>query len=177
MTEEWCRVPSFSRYEITRDGKLRRCVAVSPWHPAGVMLHPHNLQGYRAFDLIDDQGKKRKMALHRLLALTFLPPPPSPAHNEVAHWDGDKQNCALDNLRWATRGDNQRDRIRHGTGNTGSRNGTSKLNEAAVVEIRRRYVPGVVTQRELADEYGVSRRAVGMAISGAKWKHVTEATT
>jgi hypothetical protein len=41
-----------------------------------------------------------------------------------------------------------------------------------VREIRRRYSAGGVTHDALAAECGVSRRAIGQAITGKKWKHV-----
>lgn len=48
----------------------------------------------------------------------------------------------------------------------------SKLTPRDVLEIRERYVPRKVTQQSLAEEYGVSRRAVGHLLKGATWKNV-----
>ena len=46
--------------------------------------------------------------VHRLVAGAFLPPPPSEAHTQVNHEDGDPgNNCAV-NLAWVTRSENNR---------------------------------------------------------------------
>ncbi|AXV72811.1 hypothetical protein CJO75_01120 [Ralstonia solanacearum] len=55
-----------------------------------------------------------KTGIHRLVALTFLGPPPSRQH-EVAHNDGNRANNIVTNLRWATHAENVADTFRHGT--------------------------------------------------------------
>ena len=40
--------------------------------------------------------------VHRLVAQAFLPPPPSEAHTQVNHKDGDPANNHADNLEWVT---------------------------------------------------------------------------
>jgi hypothetical protein len=52
----------------------------------------------------------------------------------------------------------------------GERNGTAKLTEIQVREIRRRI--GTLSLRQLAKEYGVSHTAIRRAATGAKWGHV-----
>lgn len=44
--------------------------------------------------------------VHRLVAEVFLPPPPSPAHVEVNHVDGNPTNNHVDNLTWCTKAEN-----------------------------------------------------------------------
>ena len=44
--------------------------------------------------------------VHRLVADAFLPPPPSEAHTQVNHKDGDPANNCADNLEWVTRSEN-----------------------------------------------------------------------
>ena len=51
--------------------------------------------------------------------------------------------------------DNMRDMAEKGRSLAGSRNPNSKLTEEQVADIRHRYAAGGVTQRELADEFGV----------------------
>lgn len=43
---------------------------------------------------------KRNYLLHRLLAIAFIPNPENKP--TVNHRDGNRQNCSLDNLEWAT---------------------------------------------------------------------------
>lgn len=51
-----------------------------------------------------------------------------------------------------------------------------KLNTKQVIEIRRRYALGDVTQTALAKEFGVSRRAIGFIVTGQRWAHLLEFT-
>jgi hypothetical protein len=54
----------------------------------------------------------------------------------------------------------------------GEANGLSKLTEAKVREIRRRYVRGVVRQQDLAVEFGVTQPLIGAVVRRKVWKHV-----
>ena len=58
-------------------------------------------------------GAYKGATIHRLVLLAFEGPEPDGM--EVCHTDGNPANNRLDNLRWGTRGDNLRDRVRHGT--------------------------------------------------------------
>jgi DNA invertase Pin-like site-specific DNA recombinase len=53
----------------------------------------------------------------------------------------------------------------------GERNGMAFLSAEQVAEMRTRYEQGGVLQKELAAEYGVSRSAVQLVLSGAVWQH------
>lgn len=46
------------------------------------------------------------------------------------------------------------------------------LDEDQVREIRRRWATGLVTQKALAEEYGVSRALMSLLINRKRWKHV-----
>ena len=52
----------------------------------------------------------------------------------------------------------------------GSDNGSSKLTEAQVLEIRARYQSG--RAKQLASEYGVSTCTIYLIIRGANWRHI-----
>ena len=58
-------------------------------------------RGYRAVQLSDNNGKKKRHYIHRLVAYAFLGTPPSPTC-EVNHKDLDKTNNVVDNLEWCT---------------------------------------------------------------------------
>lgn len=57
-------------------------------------------------------GRSKVEAVHRLVCRAFHGDP-APGQ-EVAHWDDNKGNARADNLRWATRGENLKDRTRNG---------------------------------------------------------------
>lgn len=59
-------------------------------------------------------------------------------------------------------------------GNTtrGEKSASAKITEAQVVEIRRRYGEGNVTQSQLAAEFGMSQGSVGDIVRKRRWAHV-----
>ncbi len=54
----------------------------------------------------------------------------------------------------------------------GECNPAAKLTDDAVRAIRARYRAGGVTQKALADEYGVRFQAISKVVRGDRWKHV-----
>ena len=69
----------------------------------GIITEGTESGGYRSASI---SGKNH--AVHRLVALAFLPPPPSETHTQVKHKDGDPANNRADNLEWVTRSENVR---------------------------------------------------------------------
>ena len=114
-----------------------------------------------------DDGRRRNIGVNRLVLLTFVGPPPTLKH-EAAHWDGDGNNNALGNLRWATHAENEMDKVRHGTSNRGVRHRLAKLSESAVLTIRARVSAGE-KQCDLAREFGMSIHAVSAAVLRKSW--------
>lgn len=89
----------------------------------------------------------------------------------------DVRNCVNPgHLFLGNQSDNMRDREEKGRANRNPRKGEdyfgSKLSELKVKEIKERYKAGGVTMAELGREYGVSRPAVSLIISGRNWAHV-----
>lgn len=78
-------------------------------------------------------------------------------------------------FRYATPQENSNDRYEHGTMLAGSDVPSSKLTSEQVTEIRAEYGPharyrrGQVTQRYLAEKYGVTPHNIQMILSGQKW--------
>jgi hypothetical protein len=106
-------------YEVSRDGHVfsvahnwrgygRRELETSP-----------NVYGYPCVRLTVN-GRRKRIAVHRLVAMHYLPPRPSPTH-EIRHLDGDRNNSHADNLAWGTAKENADDRERHGRTSRGSR--------------------------------------------------------
>jgi hypothetical protein len=115
---------------------------------------------------------KRLHYVHVLVLTAFVGPRPS-RHHEAAHRDGDGINNRLSNLRWATYAEQHADKVRHGRALWGEAAPTAKLTAVQVKRMRRAYAAGGVTQRALADEYGVSRPAVELIVQRKRWKHIT----
>lgn len=99
-------------YEVTRDGKVFSLT--SNWRGYGrrELSQPLNAHGYPSVRLMIN-GKRKRLAVHVLVARDFLPERPSASH-EVRHLDGNKLNPNADNLAWGTAKDNADDRELHG---------------------------------------------------------------
>lgn len=175
--EEWRAIPGFDGYEVSDLGRVRsyrrhggrgRAIVekarIKKTHPGA--------NGYLCVTLQKPDGNRcSKYRVHALVAAAFLGP--RPEGMQVAHGDGDRNNARLDNLRYATALENAEDKRRHGTDTPGERNGTHKLTDSAVREIRRLRAQGAL-QRELAAWFGVSRSAIQFVVSGKHWAHVEE---
>ncbi len=99
-------------YEVTRTGEVYSLT--SNWRGYGKRLLRQTLNedGYPSVR-ITVNGKRRRYAVHKLVAERFLEAKPSPRH-EVRHLDGNKLNPSADNLAWGTQKQNADDRERHG---------------------------------------------------------------
>lgn len=106
-------------YIVTREGEVWS--TESNWRGYGVrsLRRDVNSHGYLRVRLTVN-GRRRVYLVHKLVALAFLPPCPSPAH-EVRHLDGNRQNNVAENIAWGTRKDNADDRERHGRTSRGER--------------------------------------------------------
>lgn len=172
--EEWRAVPGYENgYEVSSLGRVRS------WRVPGhanhrrktprLMKAVRKTEGYLVVTL-HRQMTEEQVAIHRLVLMAFVGPQPS--GTEGAHYDGDPSNNRLSNLRWATYGENQQDRRRHGRLPMGARVYNAKLDEKKVGDIRSRYAAGRATGTKLAREYGVSHSVIYRVINRRGWAHV-----
>lgn len=163
---EWRPFPGDCRYEVGSLGAVRNA-------QTGHVLKPW-LAGY-GYWYVQLGAKGIKTGIHRLVALSFLGPPPSPLH-EVAHNDGDRNNNALTNLRWATHAENVADSFRHGTARVpvfrGQHHPRATLSDSEVREIRNRHTGRRGEQIRLAQEFRVSRYVIHHILRGETWQHL-----
>jgi hypothetical protein len=75
-------------------------------------------------------------------------------------------------LSWKTRKENEKDKIRHGTLNRGSKVHNAKLTEAQALEIAK--LKGEFKQSDLAKMYGVSVAVIAHIHSGGTWLSFTD---
>lgn len=95
----------------------------------------------------------------------------------VCHHCDNKTCCNPKHLFLGTAADNAADRAGKGRNadKRGERNGRSKLTAKQVLEIRRCYSAGGVTQRELADEFGIAAQSqISNIVHRHRWKHLPE---
>lgn len=83
----------------------------------------------------------------------------------------DNPSCVNPNhLFLGTHQDNATDRDQKGRGASGECSGMSKLTWEQVREIRKRYIPRIVSQPKLAKEYGVTHTLIGYIVRNEIWK-------
>lgn len=154
---EWRSIPSFPAYEASDEGQIRRVgkTRCQKPHPVG--------RGYLRVHL---HGNIRAR-VNRLICETFHGQAPGEEY-EAAHIDGDLTNNRPSNLRWATRRENEDDKLRHGTILRGENNANSRLTADLVRLIRS--TRG--TQRDLADRFGVCQRTINVILNHKGWTHV-----
>lgn len=115
MAEAWRPVPGYEgRYEVSDRGRVRSLPRRDmrgrriDSRLLSINTHP---SGHQSVKLSHD-GKYCAAKVHRLVLMAFIGP--APDGHEACHNDGDPGNNHLSNLRWGTRSDNLRDRVRHG---------------------------------------------------------------
>lgn len=109
---------------------------------------------------------------HRLVATWVCGMPPKYDY-QAAHicGNGHMGCCNPKHLYWATRTQNSEDSRNHGTMAIGESVGTSKLTEYQVKKIREGLLEGE-RQIELAQKFGVSRKAIYRIKKRHLWAHV-----
>lgn len=101
---------------------------------------------------------------------------PIPAGLCVCHKCDNPSCINVQHLFLGTVADNNADRDRKGrqVAPVGSKHPRAKVAEWQVLEIRKLYAAGGMSQRSLAAQYGVSQRAIWNILSGNGWKHVPD---
>lgn len=145
----WKVIKRNSNYSINEQGQVRNNRTMR------VQKHQLSKDGYYTVTL----GYGKTTTVHRLLAEAFLPEPQE-GQTEVAHNDGCRTNNDLCNLRWASRQDNQRDRLIHGTHARGEKNYCSAFTNDQVKQIRERLATEKISNVALAKELGVSHETI-----------------
>jgi hypothetical protein len=104
---------------------------------------------------------------HRILCEAAHGPQPSDLQREVAHKCGNRACVNPRHLRWASRDENEADKIQHGTTNRGERQGSAKLTAADVLKIRD--LEGKLSRREIAELFGVVRPTIDKIHGRQRW--------
>lgn len=118
-------------------------------------------------------GTKNQRAVHRLVLESFVGS--CPEGMQALHYDNNRSNNHIDNLRWGTPKDNSADRHRHGTAHNGPYGDThpfAKLNGRKVRRIRKEYATGRYTLEMLKKRHKVHIMTLSDLIRRETWKHV-----
>lgn len=109
-------------------------------HRKGRIMKPNkNVEGYLRIQLSKDDIRERP-AVHRLVALAFIPNPDPEKYDMVNHIDGVTDNNKVSNLEWVDNRGNQIHAIKIGTNKyVGTNSWWSKLTKEQVKFIRENY--------------------------------------
>lgn len=92
--EEWRDIPEYEgRYQVSNLGKVKNV-------ESNYILKPIDSHGYKYVHFCHKGNKRKNKAIHRLVAMVFLPNPRNLP--EVNHKDGDKSNNNVSNLEWCS---------------------------------------------------------------------------
>ncbi len=176
--EEWRPVVGFEgRYEVSSLGRVRS-MDCRVYHQGvkrsffsyhkGQPLRQTSRGGYLAVMLPHKSGNyhQRPVNVHQLVAEAFLGP--RPHGMDICHGDGVKKNNATSNLRYASRRENEADKIAHGTDQRGERHPRAKLTAEQVRQIR--LLAPYDSQEILAGHYGVTKSLISKIVTNECWK-------
>lgn len=153
-------VPGHPGYRVGDDGSVWGS-HLGQWRK---LCPAPNSGGYLRITLYDGPLPERWL-VQRLVLHTFVGP--CPVGMEACHWDGDRTNNALGNLRWDTKPANRADRWRHGT-----HAGGKKLTDDEVRSIKTLWVSEWLGIGDIARVFGVSYQQIRNIVTGKHWPHI-----
>lgn len=104
---------------------------------------------------------------HHLICKMAHGDPPFPKA-QAAHSCGNKLCINKRHIRWASRSENERDKVAHGRSNRGERQGLHKLTEGDVREIRKLWRKGEGSSH-ISEIFGVAPRTIRDAANRVTW--------
>jgi hypothetical protein len=173
MDERWLPVVGYEgKYEVSSEGRLRRCAPGRGTQAGRIKAHTLRPDGYFVVGLPTERRKRTKTFLvHRLVAAAFLGAPP-PGREGLNHIDGVKTNNRVENLEYVTQSENvlhaYRLGLRRPTGSTTPRGEAApwtRLRDSEVEEIRAR-VRGGESQTAIARRFRCTQSHVSRIVSG-----------
>ena len=108
--EQWSDIANFPGYKISTLGRLMT-------KSGKISQHKHRMNGYVHVSLVDKDGLPKKIYLHVLVALEFIPNSDPDQKIEVNHINSVRDDNRVVNLEWTTHQENCRLRSNQKTGN------------------------------------------------------------
>ena len=158
------QIPNWPEYTISKNGEVRRVTGACGAVVGKTLKWTILKNGYAKVALCRDSCRKEYL-VHRLVALTYIG---DAKGLDVCHFDGDKLNNNLENLRIDTRKGNMADQIRMGKTPRGEKCGSNKYSTEFVKSIKNKLTNGV-SVTFLHNETGIPRPTLYGIKSGATW--------
>ncbi|WP_430229315.1 HNH endonuclease signature motif containing protein [Paraburkholderia tropica] len=158
-------IPGWPEYECSDRGDIRRLHAACGATVGKYLKWQIMNIGYAKVSLCRD-AKRKEYLVHRLVVMTFIGD--IPPGMDVCHFDGNKLNNALSNLRIDTRKGNCSDNIRLGRTPRGQKCGSNKYDAAFILRVRELSANGV-RDCDIAREMNITPQYVNNIIKKRVW--------
>lgn len=113
------------------------------------------------------KGIYRLHSVHRLIASAYL----GKSNLIVMHKDDNPRNNHIGNLVYGTYAENSTDMVKKNRQARGHKNGSSKLTETEVIDIRSKKKEGIKRQ-SLAKMFNVAPTTISDICNSKRWKHI-----
>ncbi len=176
--EKWEDLPNFEGiYQVSDFGRIKSLPKMWITGNKGTL----RVKGETIMKLSIDSGgycqvelskykQKNKFLVHRIVAQVFIDNPEGKGC--VNHKNSIRNDNRVENLEWCTHSENTNHAISNGRieKRLGEDHPMSILSESDVIKIRS--ISDKYTQQDLANMFGVGRRAIGHVISRKTWGHI-----
>lgn len=162
--EIWKDIPEYEGlYQVSNLGRVK-----SLWFEREKILKPKETTRRYLRIALFKEGEEKSFPVHRLVMLAFV----GPSNLQVNHKNGIKSDNKLENIEYCTRSENMIHAYAAGLKIPikGEKHYASKLTRSCAERIK--YGHQGVSQKEIAEIYGISLCTVSRIRSGKKWKHI-----
>lgn len=163
--EIWKDIPNYEgMYQVSNLGRVKS-LNYKRTGKERVLKEKLNKKGYFNVNLYKD-GKQKNHKIHRLVMLAFI----GDSDLHVNHKNGIKTDNQLENLEYCTHYENMKHAYDMELLVKGEQNGQAKITRADAERIK--YGHQDMTQRAIAEIYGIHHSHVHRIRSGKKWAHI-----
>lgn len=173
--EEWRPVIGYeSEYAVSNLGRIKRLKESTARrrYPVGMILKP-TLQknGYTIIRLVDENGKRQALYMHRVVAIAFLGA--IPTKHEVNHINRDRTDNRLENLEYLTRGKNNTHSYKEDGQGWVTSHVKNSMTDVQVREIKERYKNGE-SRSDIAKSLNSTYKIISNIVRGKTYRHVLD---